>query len=203
MRAWLHKWYGDNCPYWTWPVTAFGITVLIVIPLFFVNSNWSVLALYSIQLGVIIGVVAWQWWWRRLKRKLLRWLARELMGYTMQRGHVHGPVGELDDPGNLCGSGGHTFRPMTKTWQEIFEEWPDHSLRIRATTKNSRAITETLFFGYFGPLEAWCERNLSHGFYLWSDNITVSLIIPSEQDRIMWMLVWNDRLPTPEELDAI
>ena len=203
MRAWFSKWYGDDGPFWTWPVTAFGITMLIVVPLFIVNSDLGVLAMYSIQLGVILGVVAWQWWNRSLKRKLRRWLARELMGYTMQRGHVHGPVGELDNPGNLCGAGGQSFGPMTKTWKEIFEEWPDHSLRIQATTKNSRAITETLFFGYFGPLEAWCERNLSHGFYLWSDNITVSLIIPSEQDRIMWMLVWNDRLPTPEELDAI
>ena len=203
MRTWLRKWYGDDGPFWTWPVTVFGIAVLIVVPLFIVNSDWGVLAMYSIQLGVVLSVVAWQWWHRSLKRKLRRWLAHELMGHTMQRGHVHGPVGELDKPGNLCGAGGQAFRPMTKTWQEIFDQWPDHSLRLQANSKNNRAIHEALFFGYFGPLEAWCDHNLSHGFYLWSDDKGVSLIIPSEQDRIMWMLVWNDRLPTPEELDAI
>jgi hypothetical protein len=203
MRTWLRKWYGDDGPFLAWPVTAFGIALLIVIPLFIINSDWGVLAMYSIQLSVVLSVVAWQWWNRSLKRKLRRWLAHELMGYTMQRGHVHGPVGELDKPGNLCGSGGQSFRPMTKTWQELFDEWPDRSLRMGATGKNNKAIVEAMFFGYFAPLEHWCERNLSHGFYLWSDNIIVSLIIPSEQDRIMWMLVWNDRLPTPEELDAI
>jgi len=203
MRAWLHKCYGRHAPPWTWPATAFGIALLIVIPLFIINIDWGVLAMYAIQLGVIAGTVGWQWWQRSLKRKLRRWLAHELMGYTMQRGHVHGPVGELDKPGNLCGAGGQSFGPMTNTWQEIFDQWPDHSLRLQLTAKNGRAIQEALFFGYFGPLEAWCERNLSHGFYLWSDDKSVSLIIPYEQDRIMWMLVWNDRLPTPEELDAI
>jgi len=203
MRAWLHKWYGDDGPFWTWPVTAFGIALLIVVPLSIVNSDWGLAVMYGIQLGVIAGLVGWQWWQRSLKRRLCRWLAHELMGYTMQRGHVHGPVGELENPGNLCGAGGHAFRPMTKTWQEIFDEWPDHSLRIRATGKNNRAITEVLFFGYFAPLEHWCAHNLSHGFYLWSDHLGISLIIPSEQDRIMWMLTWNDMLPTPEDLDAI
>jgi len=184
-------------------VTVFGIAVLIVVPLFIVNSDWGILAMYSIQLGVILGVVAWQWWNRSIKRRLRRWLAHELMGYTMQRGHVHGPVGELDNSGNLCGAGGQAFRPMTKTWQELFDEWPDRSLRIQANGKNNKAIVEAMFFGYFAPLEHWCAHNLSHGFYLWSDHLSISLIIPSEQDRIMWMLVWNDRLPTPEELDAI
>ena len=199
MRAWLHKWYGDSCPYWTWPVTAW-IAVLIVVPLFIVNSDWGVLAMYSIQLGVIIGIVAWQWWQRSLKCKLRRWLAHQLMGHIMQRRHVHGPVGKLDNPGNLCGSGGQAFRPMTRKWQEIFDQWPDHSLRIQATKQD---IYEALFFGYFGPLEAWCDRNLSHGFYLWSDDIGISLIIPHEQDRIMWMLTWNDGLPSPTDVDSL
>lgn len=177
-------------------MTAFGIAVLIVVPLFIVNSDWGLLAMYSIQLGVAAGFVLQQWWRRSLKKKLRRRVTRWLRGLLV-------PQSGVSSSQNLCGAGGQSFRPMTKTWQEIFDQWPDHSLRLRATNKNSRAIHEALFFGYFGPLEAWCERNLSHGFYLWSDDITVSLIIPYEQDRIMWMLMWNDSLPTPEELDAI
>jgi hypothetical protein len=52
-------------------------------------------------------------------------------------------------------------------------------------------------------LEAWCERNLSHEFYLWSDDVGISLIIPQEQDRIMWMLTWNDGLPSPTDVDSL
>ena len=196
MRAWLRKWYGDSCPFWTWPVTALGIAALIVVPLFMIHSDWGVLAMYSIQLGVAAGFVLQQWWRRSLKKKLRRCVTRWLRGLLV-------PQSGVSSSQNLCGAGGQSFRPMTKKWQEIFDQWPDHSLRIQATSKNSRAIYEALFFGYFGPLEAWCERNLSHEFYLWSDDVGISLIIPQEQDRIMWMLTWNDGLPSPTDVDSL
>ena len=145
MRAWLRKWYGDSCPFWTWPVTAFGITVLIVVPLFMIHSDWGVLAVYSIQLGVPAGFVLQQWWRRSLKKKLRRRVTRWLRSLLV-------PQSGVSSSQNLCGAGGQSFRPMTK---------------------------------------------------LWSDDVGISLIIPHEHDRMLWMLTWNDSLPTPEELNAI
>jgi hypothetical protein len=204
MRNWLRRWYGRDCPVWTWPVSAWLAVVSVGLGFSFTQyAETATNVLFYIEVSMFSGVSGWALWQWKLRYMLRRWLARQLVGQLWQRaGHAQGPVGTYGAQ-NLCGSGGQTFRPMTRTWQEIFDEWPDNVLRIQANNKNQLAIREALFFGYFGPLESWCERNLSQPFYLWSDDHAVSIIIPGEQDRILWMLTWNDGLPTPRELDVI
>ena len=30
MRAFIHRWYGDRCPVWTWPATIAGIVIIML-----------------------------------------------------------------------------------------------------------------------------------------------------------------------------
>lgn len=38
MRQFIDKWYGDECPYWTWPATIFGIGGAVVVGLWIINA---------------------------------------------------------------------------------------------------------------------------------------------------------------------
>ena len=201
LRARIREIYGDQGPVWAWPLTFCGTLLLAVTAVGLTKgSDAAGMTAYSLETAFVVGAFGWLWWQNSLRYWFRKRLARFLVGEVFQRGHVAGPVGVR---GNLCGSGGHTFRPMTKTWQEIFDQWPDHSLRTRVRKDNQRAIIEELFFGYFGPLESWCERNLSHAFYLWTDDRGVALIIPDEEDRLLWKLTWDDGLPSPTDVDSL
>ena len=202
MMRFFNKLYGKDCPIWIVPATLFVYTFIPVLMVFSPYREYAVAAAWSIQgTFVTIGFI-WIAWRRWIKQRLCRWLAKQMFPNGVQ------PLSQGTQPvasasGNLCGAGGQYHPPMTKTWQELFDDWPDRSMRIVANKDNIRAIKEVMFFGYFAPLESWCERNFSSDFYLWSDETAIKLIVPDTNDRMLWMLTWNQGLPAPSELDEV
>jgi len=202
MMRLLNKLYGKDGPIWIAPATLF---ICFLIPGLMVLTPWrqyAVTAAWSVQLTFVTIGFVWISWRRRIKPWICRWLVKQMFpnGARSLSGGTQ-PVASTS--GNLCGAGGQNHPPMTKTWQELFDDWPDRSMRIVANKDNIRAIKEVMFFGYFAPLESWCERNFSSAFYLWSDETAIKLIIPDANDRMLWMLTWNQGLPAPGELDEV
>jgi len=100
----------------------------------------------------------------------------------------------------------------TVSWQELWDTVkPARAKEIFGETKlkaakyTERSLLEGLFFAYFGPLEAYCERVFQDKFYLWSDDKNISLIILGDADRMFWQLRFGDkiRLPSWDELDTM
>jgi hypothetical protein len=155
---------------------------------------------------VIVLYAAWRKW---RPAAFKRWVKRRIYGPILA--HLMRRYGETPDAcrqgmhagRNRCGSGGQTFQPLTKTWADVFLEWPgDSSVRQMSQqqlNKQARAVTEELFFGYFGPLESWCERNFAGEFYLWSDDIDLYLLIMEANDRTLWQLTWGNALPHAQD----
>ena len=102
-----------------------------------------------------------------------------------------------DDCKNLAGLGGQGFRPRFISWQTILKQ---SKIRLSSYAgvrgMGDIAIREVLFFGYFGPLEAWCESNCQGGYFLWSDDSGVYLILMDEMDEVTWKLTWDGSMPS-------
>lgn len=107
-----------------------------------------------------------------------------------------------NEPKNICGSGGQYNQPMIRSWNSIYDD--EHSLQKVDWSKKelTLAAKESLFFGYFGPLEAWCEKYLTGDFALWSDDKNVYLLIHHEYDQTYFALKWGGKLPHFSGLEA-
>lgn len=105
---------------------------------------------------------------------------------------------------NLCGEGASEWTPMSKTWQSIFDEWPpDSEIKKMSSSdikKKILVVKETMFFGYFGLLEAWLESKCQGNFYLWHDEDRIYLILTDSRDMLYYNLKWDNRLPTVQEI---
>jgi hypothetical protein len=111
------------------------------------------------------------------------------------------------DSVNLCGAGASEWMPMSKTWQSLYDEWPDDSeIKKMSSTeikKKILVVKETMFFGYFGPLEAWLESKCQGNFYLWHDADRIYLILTDSRDMLYYNLKWDNRLPTVKEIEKV
>lgn len=96
---------------------------------------------------------------------------------------------------NICGLGGQKNQPMSKCWNEIFNQTHQLAKPITAGQNLSIEYKESLFFGYFAPLEHWCEQNLVGEYALWSDPDRVYLLLLHEHDIVHWALRWGFELP--------
>lgn len=102
---------------------------------------------------------------------------------------------------NRAGLGGHGLRPLHISWQELFEQCQDPNI-IRCADR-PRVVEEYLFFAYVGPLEAWCERNCTGPWYLWSDEGGVHLLLDDTADRMLWSIAWDGHMPDLDELGRL
>lgn len=142
---------------------------------------------------------------RRIRRYLTKVLARDIVYDSPVIPNV------CDDTDrNLCGSGGQSATVYTVSWQELADTADLRQVfgetdRGKVRKYGERSVLESLFFAYFGPLEAYCERVFQDKFYLWSDDKNISLIILGDADRMFWQLRFGDkiRLPSWDELDAM
>lgn len=119
-----------------------------------------------------------------LVKKLARAITDQIYdtNYKIERG---------SDPINLSRIGGQT-QPISKSWANIYEERYTRRIWDISITFSER---ESLFFGYFGSLENWCELNLTGDFILWSDEEKVYLFLTHEYDRTYFALKWGGELP--------
>lgn len=132
-----------------------------------------------------ITEVVWPWW----KRRYTGFYA------DMTTAPVTTPKGNQDLP----------HLPFKKKWQEVFNELPEDSEVKRMSQdqidKNVNVVLEFLYFVYYGPLEAWCEKHLQGSYYLWCDNKKICIILLEERDRVFWLLKWGNDLPPYAKLD--
>lgn len=107
-----------------------------------------------------------------------------------------------ESKGNICGLGGQGYQPFSRSWDSIYQEAP---LMIRKAIDPNTNLTmrECLFFGYFGPLEYWCETYLQGQYYLWSDLYGINLILTEERDKVFWELKWGPKLPPARIMEGI
>lgn len=102
---------------------------------------------------------------------------------------------------NAAGVGGQEFRPAHIAWGALLQQCNDPDLvRWR---HDPMVVAETLFFAYFGPLEAWCEANCVGTFYLWSDDRGVHRVFTDPTDRLLWSLTFDGSMPSMRELESL
>jgi hypothetical protein len=141
----------------------------------------------SRALGGVLGII---------KRSLIkRWTADVVSHLRSELAHQ--PSGEIN--GNRAGLGGQEFKLKTISWRELFDQSPD----LHSWAKRPRAVKEHLFFAYFGPLEAWCERNCQGPFYLWTTETGICLHITDPVDMVVWKMTWDGEMPTLAEIEKL
>ncbi len=127
-----------------------------------------------------------------LKQFLVRKWAKDI---AKAAGSVTRPAANYAVGKNLIGNGGQERRPYTVTWQSLFDQCNSTELRLAALNKKYLAVQEFLFFAYFGPLEAWCERNCVGPFMLWTDDHRIHCMVFDTQDCVLWQLTWGNAMP--------
>lgn len=143
----------------------------------------SGLAFYTAKAWITeIGV---HWWRRRYAGYVADMTARPVTT-------VPGPIALLHPP-------------FVKKWQEVYEELPaDCEIRWmsqKEINKNRPAVMEYLFFAYYGPLEAWCEKHLQGSYILWYDEKRIQFMMLEERDCVFWYLKWGKKMPSYSALD--
>lgn len=132
-----------------------------------------------------------------VQRLLMRRFAKQLVRMVRLETSSPRPGGSL----NAAGLGGQRFNVARIDWAVLIDQCqsPD-LLRWR---HNPMMVAETLFFTYFGPLEAWCEANCVGEFYLWSDDRGVHRVFTDPTDRLLWSLTFNGPMPSMRELESL
>ena len=122
----------------------------------------------------------------------IRRLAQEVIAKT--RGESDTQRG--DGCRNMAGLGGMGFRPRFVAWQTLFEQ----SSELRGWGNHPYVVRETLFFGYFAPLEAWCDHNCQGPYYLWSDKVGIYLQLSDPMDDMLFKLTYGLDMPNLSEV---
>jgi hypothetical protein len=102
------------------------------------------------------------------------------------------------DSKNIAGLGGQSFNPAFISWDHLYRQ---SYAELRQYQDKPHAIKEYLFFAYFGPLEAWCERNCQSKFLLWSTEHGIYRYFDDPIDNLLWNLTWDKPMPTVKELE--
>lgn len=133
----------------------------------------------------------------RVRRLLMRRFAKQLVRMVRMETGKPEPFGSM----NAAGLGGQLFNVSRIDWTVLLEQCqsPD-LLRWR---HDPLVAAETLFFTYFGPLEAWCEANCVGRFYLWSDDRGVNRVFTDPTDALLWNLTFNGAMPSMRELESL
>jgi hypothetical protein len=127
-----------------------------------------------------------------IKPILLKQWARQLAN---EKHRTTNEILKKSEPRNLCGIGGDKVRPIFKSWNDI---WNDtHTVNPIDPTKYrlKNSHIKSLFIGYFGPLESYCEQYFTGDFALWYNQKGVYLIIFHEYDQTYFALKWGGKLP--------
>lgn len=135
------------------------------------------------------------------KSALVRKWSREIMNRIKSEDQKSKP--KEDDLGckNLAGLGGQNFRIRWTTWDEIFLD--SNCSELRRWSHRPNVVRDHLFFAYFGPLEAWCDRNLHSNYYLWSDDTRINLVLSDTTDEILWKMAWGNGMPTLSDVEDL
>ena len=137
-----------------------------------------------------------------IKTYFVRKWAKEISARAVYRS-IHSPGPVVDSTvKNLMGDGG-THRPYHVGWQKLFDQCKDPDALVAARKKQYLAVKEYLFFAYFGPLEYWCEHNFSNKFMLWHDNDGVYCMPLTDQDQMLWMLTWDNKMPDYDAMQQL
>lgn len=130
-----------------------------------------------------------------LKRMLVRKWSKEIMDSVSPKGKTEQVS---HDCRNLAGLGGQGSIVRSITWEELLQQ--SKSAELRRWTHKPNVIREHFFFAYFGPLEAWCDSSLHSGYYLWSDERRINLLINDPMDHVLWKMAWSGEMPRLDEI---
>jgi len=132
-----------------------------------------------------------------IKPILIRYWARELTKKIYNIEHKKNCKNEVK---NICGIGGQ-LTPIFRSWVDIYND--NHTINPLDSSKYvlKPAAIEQIFFGYFGPLEAWCEQNFTGDFALWTDQKGIYLLLVHDYDRTYFSLKWGKNLPNFNSLE--
>lgn len=196
LKRWVDRWYGDGCPPWTWPGTAFAVasTGITAAKLHGGSGNGSDAVLYGLMLLFWVTALSFaaRWWWRdRLKPALLRRWAKSVSAQVPMNGDGGCKTNLSVDWENRS-----WIHPITRSWQSVYNAWPNGDLR----GIGGKQIDTVFYKRYICPLHHYCMRNLEGSFYLWKGEHGANLILTEPRDRVMWKLTWGNRLPTPAEI---
>lgn len=133
----------------------------------------------------------------KVRRLLMRRFARQLVRMVRMETERPQPSGLM----NAAGLGGQLFDVARIDWTVLLEQC--QSPELLRWRHSPLVVAETLFFTYFGPLEAWCEANCVGRFYLWSDDRGVHRVFTDPTDRLLWSLTFNGPMPSMQELESL
>lgn len=101
---------------------------------------------------------------------------------------------------NIAGLGGQAFHPLYISWNELMRQ--SDNAGLQRWVNHPTVIRESLFYEYFGPLEAWCDDNCQGSYYLWSDDRGIYCVITDPVDLLLWQMIWNNTMPSIKDLNA-
>jgi hypothetical protein len=105
---------------------------------------------------------------------------------------------------NICGPR-NGRAPLQIDWTAVYDSAYSGStttiVNWRQSTLSTSAL-DKLFFEYFGPLEHWCEHNLSGNFALWFDRKSIYLLLIHEHDHLYFKLMFNGQMPDLKMLNG-
>jgi hypothetical protein len=203
LSAFIKKMYGWNGPYyWVWSAT-YGILATVLLLIFWLHNN----LIFQIVIFVIIEFILnfilllyiiykTQSLWRPKVLKLwAKALAKEIPGTTKENSPKFANNLSADFENKVW------LLPFTKTWQEIYDTWPEKFGPILSSNINSKIKINDIIQEYFYNLQRWAICNLTYDFYLWSDEKDVNVILTEPGDKLLWKLTWDGTMPTPTELN--
>ena len=136
-----------------------------------------------------------------IKRILIERWSRQIMDQISSENRTERFGGDCHGCKNLAGLGGQSFRMRWTTWDELFLD--SNCLELRRWGHRSNVVRDHMFFAYFGPLEAWCDTNLHSGYYLWSDDGRINLVLTNPTDEVLWRMTWGNGMPALSEVEDL
>ena len=88
------------------------------------------------------------------------------------------------------------IQPYKKTWQEIYDEWPDNTIRYLDSAQIGRILRRE----YFHQLEKWLDNNCVGIYYCWTDSVGIYLFLKDEQDQVFYYLNFEEKLPPTKDM---
>lgn len=149
---------------------------------------------------VMFGRLFWHKLHQGLRRRVASWALKGLERSDGELAwYARGP--SMGQWKNLCSNG---FKPLKITWQDLYVQWPADSVIKHMSQKdidrNEGAVRNVLFDGYAKPVVSWCEVNISNPYYCWVDLRGMYILIPDQQDRMLWQLTWGDKMPIVNDI---
>jgi len=197
VRGWYQKWYGKNSPNWTWHLTIAAIPSLLFGALDVASGySWTdaiyMSAMMVCWLFAIIEAIKWV-----LHNKLRPILIKQWAGMLADAAYPNTNTTD-QKPINLSVnlSPLKWTKPIYIDWTDLYNNWSTNKLE----TPEEPEFSETIYEDYVDPLHRWCRNNLEGDFYMWPESDGLRLILTTPRDHTMWLLKWEGKMPTPNEV---